>query len=100
MCNDRCPKCDHEIVPTMSTDLRRPLTKEDFGGAAKLFHEVYPDSTLEVSPKEAREYAEGMLEGGEDRFREGITGSLHLVSQINNSYDESAEPPKHRLCGN
>jgi hypothetical protein len=70
MCNDRCPECDCETVPTASTDLSRPLTKEDFEGAAKLFHERYPDPIFEVSPEEAREYAEAMREGGEYRFRE------------------------------
>jgi hypothetical protein len=70
MCNDRCPSCDYEIEPARSTDLSRPIAKEDFQGAAKLIHKRHPDHIWEVAQEDAREYAEAMLEGGEYRFRE------------------------------
>jgi len=68
-CDDRCPICDHSITATRSVDLSRPLTQEDYIGAARLLTDS-PDATgAEATDDDAREYAEALMEGGEYRFR-------------------------------
>ncbi len=69
MCDDRCPKCNAEIVPTESVDLSRPLTEEDYIGAARLLTGSRDATREQATDEDAREYAEAMMEGGEYRFR-------------------------------
>jgi hypothetical protein len=68
MCNDRCPECDSEIQPTSSTDLSRPRTNEDYQGAARLISAACGEAAAEVTPEDAKAYAEAIMEGGDYRF--------------------------------
>ena len=68
MCDDRCPECDAEIVPTSSIDLCRPLTEEDYAGAARLISKSPKAKCTEITDEDAKAYAEAILEGGEFRF--------------------------------
>ena len=69
MCDDRCPECDLELTPIDSVDLSRPLTPEDYEGAARRIaafgHPI--DYEIEqlpvVTTEQAREYAVARLEG-------------------------------------
>lgn len=71
MCNDRCPHCDVETQPSSSVDLSRPLTNEDYMGAARLLSNLSNSKATEpaiITDQDAKDYAEAMLEGGEKRF--------------------------------
>jgi hypothetical protein len=68
MCNDKCPTCNAEIEPHDSVDLSRPLTQEDYLGAARLITGSSNALVRDATDDEARQYAEAILEGGEHRF--------------------------------
>jgi MoaA/NifB/PqqE/SkfB family radical SAM enzyme len=68
MCNDRCPHCNVETEPSSSLDLSRPLTSEDYMGAARLLSSVEAAEPAVMTEKDAKDYAEAMREGGERRF--------------------------------
>jgi hypothetical protein len=68
LCNDKCPNCNAEIEPFDSVDLSRPLTKEDYLGAARLIFGSSDASASDVTDDEARQYAEAILERDEHRF--------------------------------
>jgi hypothetical protein len=68
MCNDRCPECDCETQPTSSIDLSQPLTEDDYQGATRLISAALGEAFVEVTPEDAKAYAEAVMEGGEDRF--------------------------------
>ena len=67
MCNDRCPECDVEIEPSSSEDLSRPLSNQDYSGAAYM---IFGSEALllSVTDEEAKGYAEALMEGDPDRF--------------------------------
>lgn len=67
-CDDRCPECNVETVPTSSIDLSRPLTAEDYAGAARLFLHSSGEVPVPITQEDAKAYAEAILEGGEHRF--------------------------------
>jgi hypothetical protein len=67
-CDDRCPECNTETVPTSSIDLSRPLTSEDYTGAARLFLQSSGEVPVPITDEDAKAYAEAILEGGEHRF--------------------------------
>jgi hypothetical protein len=67
-CNDRCPECNAEIEPSSSIDLSKPLSQEDYQGAARLLALKLGVAPFDVTPEDAKAYAEAILEGGEDRF--------------------------------
>lgn len=68
MCNDRCPNCDAEIEPYNSVDRSRPITEEDYLGAARLITGSPDAPASRATADEAKQYAEAILEGGEYRF--------------------------------
>jgi hypothetical protein len=68
MCDDRCPKCNTETEPTLSIDLSRPLTMQDYIGADRLISGSSSITPITVTDEDAKAYAEAMLEGGEYRF--------------------------------
>lgn len=67
-CNDKCPECDAEIEPFKSIDLSRPLTEEDYIGAARLITGSPHATAADATDQQARAYAEAIFEGGEYRF--------------------------------
>lgn len=67
-CDDRCPKCNIETEPSSSIDLSKPLTKEDYLGAARLLAALPESEPYEVTVEDAKAYAQAILEGGEKRF--------------------------------
>lgn len=68
MCNDKCPTCNAEIEPYGYVDLSRPLTEEDYLGAARLITGLPTATASQATDNQARQYAEAILEGGEYRF--------------------------------
>lgn len=68
MCNDRCPACNVETEPSSSIDLSRPLTQQDYVGAARLIDRKSGETSAQVTDGDAKAYAEAVLEGGEHRF--------------------------------
>jgi hypothetical protein len=71
-CDDRCPECDAEIEPFDSVDLSRPLTEEDYLGAARIITGSPFATASQATDDQAREYAEAILEGGEYRFEPNL----------------------------
>ena len=69
-CDDRCPDCNLECVPVDSIDLSRPVTADDYLGAARLITGSLNASASAATDEDAIAYAEAMLEGGEYRFLE------------------------------
>jgi hypothetical protein len=67
MCNDRCPECDAEVEPVSSEDLSRPLSHDDYLGAARKIFGSETSFPL-VTDQEAKNYAEAVMEGDPDRF--------------------------------
>ena len=68
MCNDRCPECHCETQPSSSIDLSHPLSEDDYQGATRLISHALGGTLVEASQKDAKAYAEAMMEGGENRF--------------------------------
>lgn len=65
LCNDRCPKCDLEIIPLSWEDKCRPLLREDYDEAEKEARRANgaPGGPYSVTAEMARDYAEAKLEG-------------------------------------
>jgi len=68
MCNDRCPECNIETEPTSSIDLSHPITEADYRGAMRLISAALGSRFSEITPEDAKAYAEAIMEGGEYRF--------------------------------
>ena len=80
-CDDRCPKCYAATVPTKSVDLSQPLTDEDYAGAADLMRSL-AERPFNVSARDAKNYAEAMLEGGSYRFEPDTTITTEATSKL------------------
>ena len=85
MCDDRCPKCDTECAPIKSIDLSRPLTLDDYLGAARLMTGSDDAQASAATDESAAAYAGAVMEGGERRFVEvlresGLLRRFHVES--------------------
>src|SRR6185437_12600290 len=69
-CNDHCPGCNIECEPESWEDLSRPVTIEDYLGAARLMTGSKNAPASAATDEDAVAYAQAVLEGGECRFLE------------------------------